>query len=117
MRPWVQLAPVYEVTDWKKKKLQRRSPLYWLVVPDLAGDNAWVADLRVEIPVEKAWLAQQERIEGFEDEAGKRKVGERLSLVRGRPAFSREINSLQSAVWASLSPPADDDNDVRDKIV
>jgi hypothetical protein len=116
MRPWVQIAPVYEVTDWKKKKLERRSPLYWVLVPDLAGGNAWVADLRIEVPVEKGWLARQERVEGFRDEAQKRKVGERLSLLRGRPAFSRELNSLQGDLWEMLEARGAEDGDVRDRL-
>lgn len=107
LRPWVQVAPVYQVTTWKRKKLERRTPLYWVLVPDLPGDDPWVADLRIEVPVEKGWLSQQERIEGFGDEARKRAIGEALARVRGRPAFSRPINRLINAVWTLLASEAD----------
>jgi hypothetical protein len=108
LRPWVQIAPVYEVTDWKKKKLERRSPMYWVLVPDLPGSHPWVADLRIEVPVEKGWLGQQERIEGFHDEGKKRSVGDKVSRLRGRHAFSRELNALVASVWDFLQSDGDD---------
>jgi hypothetical protein len=104
LRPWVQIAPVYEVTDWPRKKLAAgRCPKYWVLVPDLAGAHPWVADLRIEMPVEKGWLGEKERIEGFSDESEKRRVGNSLTLVRGRHAFSREINTLVASVWDFLA--------------
>jgi hypothetical protein len=48
--------------------------------------------------VEKSWLAQQERIVGFGDEAEKRRVGEKIATLRGRPAFARELSVLLEAV-------------------
>lgn len=110
VRPWVQIAPVYEVTDWKKKKLERRGPMYWVLVPDLPGSHPWVADLRLEVPVEKGWLGQQERVEGFSDEGEKRRVGERLARVRGRHAFSRELNALVASLWGFLASDAEEEN-------
>jgi hypothetical protein len=112
LRPWVQLAPVYEVTGWKRKKLEGgRGPRYWLLVPELPGENPHVADLRIEVPVEKGWLAQQQRVIGFADEAAKQAVGDRLRLLRGRYAFAREVNQLVSAIWELLDASNDDNDD------
>jgi hypothetical protein len=112
LRPWVQIAPVYEVTDWKKKKLEGgRGPRYWLLVPELEGKHPYVADLRIEVPVEKGWLAAQARVVGFADEESKRIVGERL-MLRGRPAFARELNALHTAIRELLDAQVDDDDNV-----
>src|ERR1035441_6952262 len=79
MRPWVQMTPVYAITSWKRNRLEGgRGPRYWLLIPDFPEDGVWVADLRLELPVEKSWLANQARIIGFADEEEKRRVGSRL---------------------------------------
>lgn len=106
-RPWVQVAPVYPV-KWKRKRLaDGRGPQYWLLVPELPGDHPHVADLRIEIPVEKGWLAEQERHLGFVDEIAKRAVGERLAFLRGRPVLSAQLNAIRTAVRELL---ADDEH-------
>jgi hypothetical protein len=103
VRPWVQIAPVYPVTNWKRKKLEGgKGPRYWLLVPDLPEDGIWVADLRIEVPIEKSWLAGQIRVEGFENETEKRIVGRRLAWLKGRPAFSRELNEIQQSLFDAL---------------
>ncbi len=103
VRPWVQIAPIYPVTTWKRKKLEGgKGPRYWLLVPDLHEDGVWVADLRIEVPVEKSWLAGQTRVKGFENETEKRIVGRRLAWLRGRPAFSQELNEIQQALFDFL---------------
>ena len=103
VRPWVQIAPIYPVTNWKRKKLEGgKGPRYWLLVPDLPEDGIWVADLRIEVPIEKSWLAGQIRVEGFENETEKRIVGRRLAWLKGRPAFSRELNEIQQSLFDAL---------------
>jgi hypothetical protein len=105
------------VTDWKPKKLEGgRGPRYWVLIPELEGKHPYVADLRIEVPVEKGWLAQQERILGFADEEAKRKVGERL-LLRGRPAFARELNALHDAISELLDAPVAEDDNVGEKLL
>jgi hypothetical protein len=130
LRPWVQIAPVYEVTDWKRKKLEGgKGPRYWLLVPELEGKHPYVADLRIEVPVEKGWLADQERVVGFADEESKQMVGQRL-LLRGRPAFARELNAVQTAIGELLDSylhptrvqitfltSTDLDDDCRDRLI
>lgn len=111
MRPWVQVAPIYEVTDggWKKKLQRGAGPRYWLLVPGVPADGTWAADLRVELAVEKGWLAAQTRIAGFDSEAARSGVGARLAWLRGRPAFSSAFNSeIHTPVFKLIERLGDD---------
>lgn len=118
VRPWVQVAPIYAITDngWKRKLRKGSGPKYWLLIPDLrVDDQLWAADLRIEVPIEKGWLAGQERTIGFIDEAAKRAVGSRLALLRSRPAFSSLIDRLVVAGFASsLEKAITEDGDLED---
>lgn len=117
IRPWVQLAPVYCLTTWKRKKLEGgKGPRYWLLVPDIPEDGVWVADFRIDIPVEKGWLASQARIQGFADEDAKRAVGRRLASQRGRPAFSRELNAVHERLFTALRNLNAEESDLAEKL-
>jgi hypothetical protein len=72
--------------------------------------------LRIEVPVEKAWLAQQERIVGFKTEAEKRRIGAKLADVRARPAFSRDLGALHRGIDVLLRASPDDDNDLIERL-
>lgn len=117
VRPWVQVAPVYSITDkgWRKKLLKGRGPQYWVHLPDLPDEGFWIADLRIEMPVEKGWLALQQRIRGIEDENARRSVGLRIGYLRSRSAFSSDFNRLiyrpleDRLVGAALDAEAPDD--------
>jgi hypothetical protein len=77
----------------------------------MPDQRVWVADLRIEVPVEKSWLAHQTRVQAFSNEEKKRKVGERLSWLRGRPAFSRALNAVHTSLYSILeseNPPMDE---------
>ena len=118
VRPWVQIAPIYPVTAWKRSKLEGgKGPRYWFLVPDLPEEGVWVADLRIEVPVEKSWLAGQTRIEGFTSESEKRKVGRRLAWLKGRPAFSRELNEIQQALFDALDLKVPAEQEIHDKLL
>lgn len=106
VRPWVQLSPVYERSDLDGgvRSLLRRGkgPRYLLHLPALP-DGFWVADLRIEVPVEKGWLAGRSRVDGFASEDGQRQVGERVGLLRRRPAFARSfVRAVQRPLVDSL---------------
>lgn len=102
-RPWVQIAPVYEVTSWRRTKLEGgKGPGYWLLIPRMPETGVWVVDFRLEVPVEKSWLAGQTRIDVFADPASKRDVGARVAQMRGRPAFSRALNRLHQGLIDKL---------------
>ncbi len=90
--PWVQLVPVYDMDgdiDSGKKKLLRMGHGWarLLHVPALTA-GFFVADFRISFPVEKGWLALQVRVDGFGREELRQQVGDRLTLLGRRPAFS-----------------------------
>jgi hypothetical protein len=120
---WVQLAPVFDATaphptkpgenalrgDLRKLIAQGRSQDY-LHIPNLPDDGFWVADLTIEVPVERGWLAAQERLDGFGDEAKREAVGKRLAWLRNRPAFdSRFVDAVQKPMMAALQALRKDD--------
>ena len=91
---WVQICPVYKRDDLSEvdRNLLKKSKgaKYLLHIPTLV-DGFWVADLRVEFPVEKGWLSDQPVIAGCNDDVQRRRVAERLAAVRARPAFGRSF--------------------------
>jgi hypothetical protein len=106
LRPWVQVAPVYNRTDLNSgaQKLLRngKGARYLLHLPALPG-GFWVADLRIEVPVEKGWLATREPVDGFADETKQRAVGERIAVLRSRPAFAGSfVDTVQQPLVAAL---------------
>jgi hypothetical protein len=94
-RPWIQLAPVYATTDkgWRKKIPRGRGPRYLVHVPGIESpkNGIWLADLRVEVPVEKGWLAQQERIPGGRNTSEKWDLANRIASLRNRPVFAQTL--------------------------
>jgi hypothetical protein len=106
IRPWVQVAPIYNRTDLNSgaQTLLRngKGPRHLLHLPALP-QGFWVADLRIEVPVEKGWLATSKPIDGFGDETKQRAVGERVALLRSRPAFAgRFVDAVQRPLVAAL---------------
>lgn len=94
IRPWVQMCPVYDRSDLNSgtRRLLRdgKGSRHLLHLPNLTS-GFWIADLRIEYPVEKGWLAQQRPIDAFADEVRQRIVGSRVAALRSRPAFGREF--------------------------
>lgn len=105
--PWAQLVPVYDMDhalnsglkDMLREGRGRRSLLH---VPALAP-GFYVADLRISFPVEKGWLARQTRVVGFGSEEERQRVGDRLALLSGRPAFAGTfVTTIQNPLSAAL---------------
>ena len=105
--PWAQLVPVYDMDEalnpGEKKLLRqgqfRRSLLH---VPALTP-GFYVADFRISFPVEKGWLARQARVDGFGTEELRQRVGDRLALLSGRPAFAGSfIATIQNPLIKAL---------------
>ncbi len=105
--PWAQLVPVYDMDEafnsGEKNLLRqgrfRRSLLH---VPALKP-GFYVADFRISFPVEKGWLARQGRIDGFGTEELRQRVGDRLALLSGRPAFARSfVATIQNPLTEAL---------------
>lgn len=93
--PWIQVVPVYQmvdVSDADRRLLEehRRSHLVLLHPPDLPG-GTWVADLRIEVPIEKSWLVGREPIESLRAEDDYQVLAERLAAKRDRPALATPV--------------------------
>lgn len=90
--PWATVVPVYNASTTvpASQAGQIRTGQMWHLVHLTAGwaaDGLWVADLRLEMPIDKTVLvAAGEPIEGFADETGYARLAERLAAARQRPA-------------------------------
>lgn len=96
-KPWVQIAPVYpaeEVLGGPQRLGDvRRDGVPYLVLLDPPNlDGLWVADLRVEMPVEKSWLAGREPIAAFKADADRRHFARRLAGRMERPALHDAVH-------------------------
>jgi len=90
-KPWVQLAPVYQLAaDNKRLPDVTKARVYYLAPVRALGER-WVADLRIEFPVEKGWLALQEPIAGFNDQEGYDEFGLICGRYRARPGIADAI--------------------------
>lgn len=104
-QPWFKVAPVYEASDIlqdsnRQRQVQQRQigHLVLLTGPTLAP-GLWVADLRIEVPLEKGWLVGRERIEGFATEAEYLSLAKCLGRRYDRPALD---NAVSNCVVRSL---------------
>jgi hypothetical protein len=90
--PWVTVVPVWDATDilGSQQQASVRAGMIWhlvhLTAPWATTDRLWVADLRLEMPLDKTLLAAQAPTEAFADETGYARLAERLAAVRQRPA-------------------------------
>jgi hypothetical protein len=94
--PWVTVAPVYDTTTRLDKGQQgnARARKVWHLVPltaDWASDRLWVADLRLELAIEKSALLSREPIEAFASEADYAQLSEQLGLRRKRPDLPNDV--------------------------
>jgi hypothetical protein len=96
MQPFVQVSPVVKMEAAPAGAL----PEYFapLDPPDLP-EAAYLADLRLEVPVEKTVLVGKRPIDGFPDEAGYLDFARRLGRRKERPAVS---SALVDAVAKTL---------------
>jgi hypothetical protein len=93
--PWIEVVPVYPLIDISKEDLElieshRRSHLVLLEPPELEG-GPWVADLRIQVPIEKSWLVGREPFESFPTEEAYQILAERLAAKRERPALATPV--------------------------
>jgi len=121
IRPWVQISPVYDRSGdldsgWRRKLRRDEGPRYLMHLPALTG-GFWVADFRIEVPVEKGWLATRRRLDGFADEAAQRRVGERIAMLRSRPAFAGSfVDLVQRPLVAALKGLRATNRDLYDRM-
>lgn len=111
VRPFVSIAPVIDATDLLdggQRKLLRsgRRIATFLHLPKLSevATGFWVADFRIELPVEKSWLVGKRPIKGFDTEAQAKLIPKVLNDIRSRPAWARVINiCVEGSLRDSLS--------------
>ncbi|MFC7259702.1 hypothetical protein [Streptomyces lutosisoli] len=90
--PWVGVVPVYNAAlHFDRGKLgligaNRMTHILPIMPPWREADEKWVADLRLEVPVEKTTLLTCEPIEAYEAEEHYANVAERLGALRRRAA-------------------------------
>jgi hypothetical protein len=121
IRPWAQISPVYDRSadldsGWRRKLQRGEGPRYIMHLPALTG-GFWVADFRIEVPVEKGWLATRRRLDGFADEAAQRRLGERIAMLRSRPAFAgRFVDLVQRPLVVALKDLRATNRDLYDRM-
>jgi hypothetical protein len=122
--PWISIAPVYDMSDMdggtRSLVKKGKGPLHLLHVPKLTVDTSelWVADLRIEFPVEKSWLVGKQPIAGFTNEREQRAVLKRLELIRCRPSWAdKVVDVVQRVLMAELKTLKASEKDTYDAVV
>ena len=85
MQPWLSVSPVYAATD---QQLIAKGYAVELTGPFM---GRYVADLRIELPLEKSVLVGREAIPGFATEAEAEAFGRLLGVRRARAALANEL--------------------------
>jgi hypothetical protein len=96
-KPWIQVAPVYPLahyaTDEKwVAEIRRDSVPHLFLLDPPTTPGSWIADLRIEMPIEKSWLADREPIPAFATEADRREFARRLAGRLERPALPAGVH-------------------------
>lgn len=97
---WFQVSPVYAIPEEPddRNRLLSRQFTVKLNGPDLPPGD-WVADLRIELPIEKSWLVKKKRARGFAAEADAEKFGVKIGRRRARPALANElVDNITSSI-------------------
>lgn len=88
-KPWFAVAPVYKLLpdDTGLENLIRLERVTYLFHMSGLEPGFWVADTRIEFPIEKAWLVGRTPTPGFKTGMEYRAFAERLASNRRRPAL------------------------------
>ncbi len=100
--PWVSVAPVYDILPslsqlGQAKQIRSNGFLYLVPLTSsaFAGDDTlWVADLRVEYPLEKSVLVGRDPVEAFVAESDYNYFAEKLASRRNRPAIDSRVRDF-----------------------
>ena len=119
-KPWFQVAPLIDarvldrgfVRDVAKGKVMY---LFLVPAPDLAGE--WVADLRIEVPLEKSWLVGRTPMTGFPGLEEYQQFARRLGQLRARAAIESGVcANLVSDLRTCLATSGSENRDVLDGV-
>jgi hypothetical protein len=95
--PWIQVSPVYQLAD--ESEIGDRMYLHHLTAAGLPA-GVWVADLRLEVPLEKSYLVGREPIDAFASEDDEIAFGEMLGRQRDRAALHDVVNDVLYRRWS-----------------
>lgn len=98
-QPWLAVAPVYEVAA--DSGILGRDFICTLDHP-ASERNVLVADVRIEMPLEKGLLVGRSPIESFESEKGYVDFANWLARRRGRPALASVVHTVVSATTKTI---------------
>jgi hypothetical protein len=108
-KPFIQVSPVFDGSglDGSLRKLLRKGTAVqaFLHLPALSEQHEgfWVADFRLEMPIEKSWLVGRVPIRGFATEEEARMVPKVIGQLRSRPAWADSVNdSVGSTLLKAL---------------
>lgn len=98
-KPWVQIAPVYPAGDLhggdgRLADVRRDAVPHLILLEPPQMDGLWIADFRIEVPVEKSWLAGKQPIQGFATEEARRRFARRLAGRLVRPALPDVVHDV-----------------------
>jgi hypothetical protein len=92
-KPWLQVAPLVDAHVLGSNlvhDVQRGRVRYLYLVP-APGLGDWVADLRIEVPLEKSWLVGRVPIAGFASLEEYQQFTRRLGHLRARAAIESGV--------------------------
>ena len=96
-KPWFQAVPAYVWPDLGPGDIEQISLHQIPHLVRLTGggfaDSLWVADLRIELPVEKSWLVGKAPMSAFASRLDREAFADRLAAYRNRPALSALVHT------------------------
>lgn len=101
--PWIQVSPVFDLSGAAMERvIARKGPEYLWHLPGVP-DGVWVADLRIEVPIEKSLLVGCVSRTGHVDEGEANAFGERLAYLKSRAALADGfVEAVQSPLRKAL---------------
>ncbi len=97
--PFISVAPIFDATDVINasnlsllRSGKRIGPFVHLPLLTDCQPGFWVADFRLELPIEKSWLVGRTPIKGFATEEAARMIPSALHDLRSRPAWAKVVN-------------------------
>lgn len=116
-KAFISVSPVFDATEVLSRDIQSllrkgRQIQSWLHLPALSQyrQGVWVADFRLEVPIEKSWLVGRQPISAFASEVDARRVPRAVYEIRSRPAWSDDVvESVQQTLDEALRDVKQDD--------
>lgn len=96
-QPWFSVSPVYVLEEADQNRIslieENRISYFRRLTASDYSDKLWIADFRIEFPVEKSWIVGREPIQAFSTLEEKLALAEFLAERRNRPVLARNIHT------------------------